>query len=65
MAYANTEDDVNNPSAGEPTPGRIVLLTPRNFELLDYAKSPLIHLQLLILPGGLIVTVQRHAALIN
>jgi len=41
MAYANTEDDVNTPFTGGPTPGRKVLLTPRDFELLDNAVSPL------------------------
>jgi len=40
MAYANTEDDVITPSAGGPSPRRNVLLTPRNFELLEYTEYP-------------------------
>jgi len=41
MAYACRENDVNTYFAGGPTPGREVLSTPKDFELLDYDESPL------------------------
>jgi len=37
MAYSR--DDVKTPYTGEPTPGRIALLTPGEFEVLDYDES--------------------------
>jgi len=37
MAYSR--DDVQPPYAGGPTPGRRHLLTPRDFEVLDYNES--------------------------
>jgi len=39
MAYSR--DDVQPPYTGGPTPGRRLLLTPIDFDVLDYDESPL------------------------
>jgi len=39
MAYSR--DDVQPPYAGGPTSGRRPLLTPRDFDVLDYDEAPL------------------------
>jgi len=39
MAYSR--DDVQTPYIGGLTPGRIALLTPGDFNMLDYDESPL------------------------
>jgi len=39
MAYSR--EDVQPPYTGEPTPGRRLLLTPGDFDMLDYDESPL------------------------
>jgi len=41
MAYAYRGNDVNTPFAGGLTPGRKMLLTPRDFESFVYDESPL------------------------
>jgi len=39
MAYSR--EDIQPPYTGEPTPGRRLLLTPGDFDMLDYEESPI------------------------
>jgi len=39
MAYSR--DDIQPPYTGGLTPGRMAILTPRDFNMLDYDESPL------------------------